>query len=70
MERGTVKWWNDEKGFGFIVPDGCSPRERDVFVHYSVVEGDGRKTLRDFQAVEFEAELTPRGWLAKKVVRL
>jgi len=48
--KGTVKWFNEAKGFGFIRQDGGP----DVFVHYSAIEGDGFKTLAEGQAVEFE----------------
>ncbi len=51
MASGIVKWFNDEKGYGFITPDDGS---KDVFVHYSNVDGDGFKSLREGQKVSFE----------------
>jgi cold shock protein len=51
MAQGTVKWFNSEKGFGFIDPDGDSP---DVFVHFSAITGTGYRTLEDGQRVEFD----------------
>lgn len=61
MQGGKVKWWNDEKGWGFITPFNAQPGDRDVFVHYSSIEMQGRKTLRDGQEVEFEAQMGPKG---------
>ena len=58
MATGTVKWFNAEKGFGFITPDDGST---DVFVHYSVVDIQGYKSLADGQKVEFEFEEGPKG---------
>ena len=51
MAQGTVKWFNGEKGFGFIAPDGGGP---DVFVHYSEIQGSGYRSLEENQRVEFE----------------
>ncbi|MCK0515658.1 cold-shock protein [Williamsia sp. DF01-3] len=51
MAQGTVKWFNGEKGFGFIAPDGEAD---DVFVHYSEIQGNGYRTLNEDQRVEFE----------------
>ena len=51
MAQGTVKWFNGDKGFGFIAPDGGA---EDVFVHYSEIEGDGFLTLEEHQQVEYE----------------
>ncbi len=51
MTQGTVKWFNGEKGFGFIAPDGDGP---DVFVHYSEIQGGGFRSLEENQRVEFE----------------
>ena len=65
MQAGTVKWFNNAKGFGFITPtDGTE----DVFVHYSTISGDGFKTLAQGQTVEYEATRGPKGWHASKVV--
>ncbi len=64
MATGTVKWFNDSKGFGFIAPeDGSS----DVFVHFSSIQADGFKTLAEGQAVNFEVENGPKGPQATKV---
>jgi CspA family cold shock protein len=60
---GTVKWFNDEKGFGFIEVDG----QPDVFVHYSEIQSDGRKTLVEGQSVEFDIEQGAKGPQAKQV---
>lgn len=62
--RGTVKWFNDARGFGFITPD---EGERDLFVHYSQIEGDGFKTLKEGQKVEFEVESSDKGPVANTV---
>lgn len=63
MATGTVKWFNDEKGFGFVSVEGQS----DVFVHYSEIQSDGRRTLVEGQQVEFDVEAGERGPLAKRV---
>ena len=60
---GTVKWFNDEKGFGFISREG----ERDVFVHFRQIVGEGRKTLKEGQQVEFTIENGPKGLQAAEV---
>ncbi len=57
MARGKVKWFNDTKGFGFISSDDGE----DVFVHHSAIVGDGRKTLKEGQRVEFEVQKGPKG---------
>ena len=57
MATGTVKWFNAEKGFGFISREGGS----DLFVHYSAIEGSGYRTLEEGQAVEFEVTQGPKG---------
>lgn len=58
MATGTVKWFNSSKGFGFIAPSDGSP---DVFVHFSVIQDDGYKSLDEGQAVTFEMESGPKG---------
>ena len=65
MEQGKVKWFNGEKGFGFIEVDG----KDDVFVHFSAIQGDGFKTLEEGQTVEFEITQGNRGPQASNVVR-
>jgi CspA family cold shock protein len=66
MARGTVKWFNDKKGFGFIQQDGGP----DVFVHFSAIKGEGFKTLAEGQAVEFEVLEDEKGAKAQNVMRL
>ena len=62
--NGTVKWFNDSKGFGFISPaDGSA----DVFVHFSAVQGDGFRTLAEGQTVSYEVENGPKGPQATQV---
>ena len=68
MQRGKVKWFNTEKGYGFIAPDDGS---RDVFVHRNNIEGLGwEEGLRDGEEVEYEVEQTPKGLSAQNVQRL
>ncbi|MDQ1437961.1 MAG: cold shock protein [Acidimicrobiaceae bacterium] len=64
MARGTVKWFNSTKGFGFIAPDDGSA---DVFVHFSAIEGGGYRELTEGQAVEFETSRGPKGLQASGV---
>ena len=66
MATGKVKWFNDQKGFGFIAAED----NRDVFVHHTVIEGDGYKTLTDGETVEYEAESSAKGLKATRVKRL
>lgn len=66
-ELGTVKWFNDGKGYGFIERDKT---KNDVFVHFSAIEGTGFRTLREDERVEFEVEKTDKGLQATKVVRI
>ena len=63
---GTVKWFNDSKGFGFISPSDGS---RDCFVHFSAIQGDGFRTLAEGDKVEFEIVDGPKGPSAENVVR-
>jgi cold shock protein len=58
MTQGTVKWFNGEKGFGFISPDGG---EKDVFVHYSEIQGSGFRSLEENQRVQFEITQGDKG---------
>lgn len=64
MMTGTVKWFNDAKGFGFIVPEEGG---EDVFVHHSSIQGTGFKTLAEGQSVSFEMEQGQKGWSATNV---
>ena len=64
MANGTVKWFSDQKGYGFIKPDDGG---KDLFVHYSNVEGDGFKTLQEEQKVEYEASEGQKGPEATRV---
>lgn len=63
MKKGTVKWFNEEKGFGFISIEG----EDDVFVHFSAINSDGYKTLKEGQSVEFEITQGEKGSQAANV---
>jgi CspA family cold shock protein len=58
MHTGIVKWFNNAKGYGFILPDGGSP---DVFAHYSAINMEGYKTLKAGQPVRFQVEAGPKG---------
>jgi len=64
MLNGTVKWFNNSKGFGFIAPEDGS---EDVFVHYSAIQSSGYKTLNEGQAVTFDVENGPKGLQASNV---
>lgn len=65
MATGTVKWFNESKGFGFIAPSDGSA---DVFVHFSAIKGSGFKTLAEGQEVSFEVEKGPKGPQAANVM--
>ena len=64
MSTGTVKWFNDTKGFGFIKPDDGG---KDLFAHHTEIQGSGFKSLKENQKVEFEVKDTPKGPAAGKI---
>ena len=64
MAQGTVKWFNSEKGYGFIAQDGGGP---DVFVHFSAIQAEGYRSLDENQRVEFEVTQSQRGPQAEQV---
>ena len=66
MAQGTVKWFNDQKGYGFITPENG----KDVFVHHSAIQGEGYKSLGEGQKVEFDITTGPKGEQATNVVKL
>ena len=66
MARGKVKWFDSQKGYGFITPESGS----DVFVHHSAIQGEGYKTLEEGQEVELEVQQGPKGEQATNVVKL
>jgi len=66
MPAGTVKWFDSKKGFGFILNN----EGKDVFVHFSTIEGDGFRSLKDGEAVEYEELTGPKGLSARAVRRL
>lgn len=66
MTTGIVKWFSNQKGYGFITPE----EGNDVFVHHSAIQGDGYKSLEEGQKVEFEVTDGPKGEQAKNVVKL
>ena len=63
MAKGKVKWFNDQKGYGFIAVDGG----KDVFVHHSAIQGEGFKTLKEGESVEFDITEGPKGQQAANV---
>jgi cold shock protein len=65
-EQGTVKWFNDEKGYGFVSRESGS----DVFVHHTAIEGTGRKSLNEGDRVEFDVAKGPKGLQAQNVAKL
>jgi len=66
MAQGIVKWFNNQKGYGFITPE----EGNDIFVHHSEIQGDGYKSLEENQKVEFEITNGPKGEQATNVVKL
>jgi cold shock protein len=66
MVQGKVKWFNNEKGFGFIAREGGA----DVFVHHTAIQGEGYKSLDEGQSVEFEVTTGPKGDQASNVVKI
>lgn len=67
MTKGVVKWFSNQKGYGFITPESS---EKEVFVHYSAVQGDGYKTLAEGDQVEFEVTTGPKGEQATNVRKM
>lgn len=63
--EGVVKWFDSRKGFGFVV----GPEGQDIFVHFTVIEGDGFRALRDGSTVIYDAAKSDKGWKATRVVR-
>jgi CspA family cold shock protein len=67
MAQGTIKWFSDQKGYGFVTPEGG---KKDVFVHFSALQGEGFKTLAEGQLVSFDIVNGPKGEQAANVVKL
>lgn len=67
MAQGTIKWFSDQKGYGFITPEGGN---KDIFVHFSALQGEGFKTLAEGQRVSFDITTGPKGEQAANVVKL
>ena len=66
MVKGTVKWFSNQKGYGFITPEDG----KDVFVHHTAIQSEGYKTLEEGQSVEFEIQQGPKGDQATNVVKI
>ena len=64
--EGIVKWFDQRKGFGFII----GPNDQDIFTHFSVIQGDGFRSLKDGTVVRYDAQRTDKGWKATRVVPL
>jgi CspA family cold shock protein len=64
MATGTVKWFNDAKGFGFVTPEGGG---KDLFAHFSAIQGSGFKTLKEGQRVQFDVTAGPKGEQASNI---
>jgi len=63
--RGVVKWFDPRKGFGFVVgPDG-----QDIFIHFTCIEGEGFRVLKDGSSIEYDATKSDKGWRATRVIR-
>jgi len=67
VPTGTVKWFSDQKGYGFIVPDGGG---KDIFVHHTGIEGAGFKSLKEGDKVQYEVSQSPKGEQAIKVAKI
>lgn len=67
MAEGTIKWFSDQKGYGFVTPEGSG---KDIFVHFSALQGEGFKTLAEGQRISFDITQGPKGEQASNVVKL